>query len=161
MSYGISFWIVPAISACQTVTATQLGDPSAAAFYVSLYTITVTIAFMVCGANSDLFGRRYFIVGGNVIMFVGFIMGGAAKNNTTMLAAMSFIGFVSLISTHQGTGANLVRVPVTLRFVYRRTLSTKLTDLISLRHLHSQSSCRTNGEQPQSCLQTPVYTLPS
>ena len=95
MSYGISFWIVPAISACQTITATQLGDPSAASFYISLYTITVTIAFMICGANSDLFGRRWFIVGGNVIMFVGFIMGGAAKNNTTMLAAMSFIGFVS------------------------------------------------------------------
>jgi len=96
MSYGISFWIVPSISACQTITATQLGDPSAASFYISLYTITVTIAFMICGANSDLFGRRWFIVGGNVIMFVGFIMGGAAKNNTTILAAMSLIGFVSL-----------------------------------------------------------------
>lgn len=95
MSYGISFWIVPSISACQTVTATQLGDPSAAAFYVSLYTMTVTIAFMVCGANSDLFGRRWFIVGGNVILFIGFIVGGSAKNNTAMLAAMSLIGFVS------------------------------------------------------------------
>ncbi|KAF2011386.1 MFS general substrate transporter [Aaosphaeria arxii CBS 175.79] len=93
MSYGISFWIVPAISACQAVTATQLGDPSAAAFYVSLYTVTVTIAFMVCGANSDLFGRRWFIVGGNVILFIGFILGGTAKNNTQMLAAMSLIGF--------------------------------------------------------------------
>ncbi|KAL5377440.1 hypothetical protein DPSP01_009778 [Paraphaeosphaeria sporulosa] len=93
LSYGISFWIVPAISACQTVTATQLGDPSAASFYVSLYTMTVTIAFMVCGANSDLFGRRWFIVAGNVIMFVGFIVGGSAKNNTSMLAAMALIGF--------------------------------------------------------------------
>ncbi|KAF2736006.1 MFS general substrate transporter [Polyplosphaeria fusca] len=93
MSYGISFWIVPAISACQTVTATQLGDPSAAAFYVALYTMTVTIAFMVCGANSDLFGRRWFIVGGNVILFVGFIVSGTAQNNTAMLAGMSLIGF--------------------------------------------------------------------
>jgi hypothetical protein len=40
LSYGISFWIVPAVSACQTVTATQLGDPTAAAFYVSLYTVS-------------------------------------------------------------------------------------------------------------------------
>jgi MFS family permease len=86
---------VPAISACQAVTATQLGDPSAAAFYVSLYTMTVTIAFMVCGANSDLFGRRWFIVTGNVIMFIGFIVGGSAKNNTSLLAAMALIGFVS------------------------------------------------------------------
>lgn len=59
--------------------------------------MTVTIAFMVCGANSDLFGRRWFIVGGNVVLFVGFIVGGSAKNNTAMLAAMSLIGFVSTL----------------------------------------------------------------
>ncbi|CAO2655346.1 Nn.00g104100.m01.CDS01 [Neocucurbitaria sp. VM-36] len=93
LSYGISFWIVPSLSACAAVVATQLGDPTKAAWYVSLYTITVTIAFMVCGANSDLFGRRWFIVGGNAIMFVGFIVGGTAKNNTSMLAGMSLIGF--------------------------------------------------------------------
>lgn len=57
--------------------------------------MTVTIAFMVCGANSDLFGRRWFIVTGNVIMFVGFIVGGSARNNSSMLAAMALIGFVS------------------------------------------------------------------
>jgi hypothetical protein len=55
--------------------------------------MTVTIAFMVCGANSDLFGRRWFIIGGNVLLFMGFIMGGAAKNNTTEIAAFAFIGF--------------------------------------------------------------------
>jgi MFS family permease len=98
LSYGISFWIVPSLSACGAVVATQLGDPTKAAWYVSLYTITVTIAFMVCGANSDLFGRRWFIVGGNAILFVGFIVGGTAKNNTSMLAAMSLIGFVSYAS---------------------------------------------------------------
>ena len=48
----------------------------------------------VCGANSDLFGRRWFIVGGNAILFVGFILGGAAPNNTAMMAAMALIGFV-------------------------------------------------------------------
>jgi MFS family permease len=56
--------------------------------------MTVTIAFMVCGANSDLFGRRWFIVSGSVIMFVGFVVGGSAKNNTAVLAAMALIGFV-------------------------------------------------------------------
>jgi MFS family permease len=63
-SYGISFWIVPAVAASQAVIATQLGDVSKQAFYIPVYTMTVTIAFMVCGANSDLFGRRWFIIGG-------------------------------------------------------------------------------------------------
>ena len=92
-SYGISFWVVPAMSACSATVATLLGDPAAAAWYVSIYLITITIAFMICGANSDLFGRRWFITGGNVLLFVGFIVGGSAKNNTTLLAAMGLIGF--------------------------------------------------------------------
>ena len=60
-SYGISFWIVPSMAAAQAVTATQLGDATKAAFYIPVYTMTVTIAFMICGANSDLFGRRWFM----------------------------------------------------------------------------------------------------
>ncbi|CRK45193.1 hypothetical protein BN1723_006494 [Verticillium longisporum] len=58
LSYGISFWIVPALSAAQAVVSAQLGDPTASAWYIPIYTMTVTIAFMICGANSDLFGRR-------------------------------------------------------------------------------------------------------
>lgn len=50
-SYGISFWIVPSLSACQAVVATQLGDATAQSFYISVYTMTVTIAFMVCGGE--------------------------------------------------------------------------------------------------------------
>lgn len=56
LSYGISFWIVPALSAAQAVVSAQLGDPTASAWYIPIYTMTVTIAFMICGANSDLFG---------------------------------------------------------------------------------------------------------
>lgn len=53
----------------------------------------VTIGFMICGANSDLFGRRWFIVGGNVLLFIGFIVGGSAKNTTSVIVACAFIGF--------------------------------------------------------------------
>lgn len=53
-SYGVSFWIVPSLSNCMTVVATQLGDPTASAFYVAVYTMTVTIAFMVCGGTASL-----------------------------------------------------------------------------------------------------------
>ncbi|CAH0047858.1 unnamed protein product [Clonostachys solani] len=92
-SYGISFWIVPALSACQAGVATQLGDATKQAWYVPIYTMTVTLAFMICGANSDLFGRRWFIIGGNVLLFIGFIVGGTAKNNTSLIVAQAFIGF--------------------------------------------------------------------
>lgn len=55
--------------------------------------MTVTIAFMVCGASSDLFGRRWFIIFGNVLFFIGFVVGGSAKNNKAMMTAMALIGF--------------------------------------------------------------------
>lgn len=93
MSYGISFWIVPSAAAAEAVIATQLGDATKAAFYISVYTMTVTVAFMVCGANSDLFGRRWFIIGGNVLLFIGFFVGGTAKDNSAMIAAFALIGF--------------------------------------------------------------------
>ncbi len=92
-SYGISFWIVPAIIACGANVAVLLGDASAAAWYTSIYLVAITIAFMICGANSDLFGRRWFITGGNLLLVVGFVIGGSAKNNNQLLAAMGLIGF--------------------------------------------------------------------
>ncbi|KAH7170110.1 fungal trichothecene efflux pump [Dactylonectria macrodidyma] len=93
LSYGISFWIVPSLSSCQAGVAAQLGDVAQASWYVPIYTMTVTLAFMICGANSDLFGRRWFIIGGNVLMFIGFIVGGTAKNNTSIITACALIGF--------------------------------------------------------------------
>lgn len=92
-SYGISFWIVPCLSPAVAVVATELGDVTKASFFISTYLIAITIAFMICGANSDLFGRRWFIIGGNVLLFIGFIVGGSAKNNNAMIAAMVLIGF--------------------------------------------------------------------
>ncbi|KAB5517489.1 fungal trichothecene efflux pump [Coniochaeta sp. 2T2.1] len=92
-SYGVSFWIVPPLSAAMGVVSTQLGDPSAQAWYIPIYTLTITVAFMVCGANSDLFGRRWFIIGGNVLLLIGFLVGATAKTNTNMLIGMAFIGF--------------------------------------------------------------------
>lgn len=52
-SYGISFWIVPALSACAVVVATELGDPTASAWYISIYLVTITIAFMICGGKDS------------------------------------------------------------------------------------------------------------
>ncbi|KAF2653605.1 MFS general substrate transporter [Lophiostoma macrostomum CBS 122681] len=48
---------------------------------------------MICGANSDLFGRRWFLIGGNILLFAGHLMCGLAKNSTTMIAGFAIIGF--------------------------------------------------------------------
>lgn len=50
---------------------------------------------MVCGANSDLFGRRYFIVPGHVLVFVGAILGGTSHYMAQTIAAHVLLGFGS------------------------------------------------------------------
>lgn len=48
---------------------------------------------MVCGANSDLFGRRYFILLGNILVFVGCIAGATSHSIGQSIAAHVLIGF--------------------------------------------------------------------
>ena len=80
-AYGVSFWIVPAIAPIGTQVATKLGNPAAAGWFTSLYTICNAIAFMICGANSDLFGRRWFLIGGNFLLLLGHLLCGFAQNS--------------------------------------------------------------------------------
>lgn len=44
------------------------------------------------GANTDLLGRRWFLVLGNLFSFVGHIILGTAKTGTAAIAGMTVIG---------------------------------------------------------------------
>jgi hypothetical protein len=93
LSYGISFWPVPFFSTIQSTIATDFGAPQLGAWITSVYTAAGTISMMVCGANSDLFGRRYFIIFGNVLVFVGAILGATSHSINQSIAAHTLIGF--------------------------------------------------------------------
>lgn len=93
LSYGISFWPVPFFSTIQTAMATDFGQPQLGAWITSVYTAGGTISMMICGANSDLFGRRYFILGGNILVFVGAILGATSHSMNQSIAAHTLLGF--------------------------------------------------------------------
>ena len=48
---------------------------------------------MICGSNSDLFCRRYFIIPGNVFVFVGAVIGATSHHIGQTIAAHALIGF--------------------------------------------------------------------
>lgn len=48
---------------------------------------------MICGANSDLFGRRWFILTGNILVFVGAIVGATSHHIGQSIVAHVLIGF--------------------------------------------------------------------
>ncbi|OAA63617.1 Fungal trichothecene efflux pump [Niveomyces insectorum RCEF 264] len=91
-SYGLSFWMVTSLAACQTFVATQLGNPANSAWWTTVYTMCNAISFMLFGGNSDLFGRRWFIISGNVAVFVGYIVIGSAKSTEAIIAGSACIG---------------------------------------------------------------------
>lgn len=48
---------------------------------------------MICGANSDLFGRRYFFLMGNILVLLGSIVGATSHSIGQSIAAHVLIGF--------------------------------------------------------------------
>ncbi|KAF2671972.1 MFS general substrate transporter [Microthyrium microscopicum] len=112
LSYGLSFWSVPAIGAIGTQIATELGNPSDAAWWTTTYTMTTAISFMLFGGNSDLFGRRWFIIAGNVLVFIGLILIGSAKNTQSITAGNASIG----VGADASTWIAVLFGPITARY---------------------------------------------
>ncbi|BCS23521.1 peroxiredoxin prx5 [Aspergillus puulaauensis] len=91
--YGLSFWPVPVVSAIGTMVATDMGDPTGYIWFVPAWTISITCAFLIFGPNSDLLGRRWFLVLGNLICFVGHVIVASAKNTNQIIAGLAVSGF--------------------------------------------------------------------
>lgn len=64
------------------------------------------ITSMLFGSYSDLFGRRWFIILGNVIVFAGLIVAGAAPSTDAFIAACTISGLVGDLTTHPFAESN-------------------------------------------------------
>jgi len=53
----------------------------------------MVIAFMIAGANTDMLGRRWFLIMGQVICFIGHLITATAQSNTQIIAGMAIEGF--------------------------------------------------------------------
>ena len=92
MASGISYWSVPGMSIIQGELAAKFSGTGESAWYTSSFNLGACIAFMICGANSDLFGRRWFLIVGNLFVVVGSIVIGTAKSSSAVIAGMSLNG---------------------------------------------------------------------
>jgi MFS family permease len=92
-TFGLSFWPVPTTAALQSKLSIQLGDPSSVAWYIPAYTTGNAIGFLIAGANSDLFGRRLFLLFGNICCCIGFIIIATASGASQFTAGLAITGF--------------------------------------------------------------------
>jgi MFS family permease len=60
-----------------------------------------TVIFTLNGRLSDIFGRRYFFIGGATFGLIGFVISGSAKNLSTIIGGVSQNAFSIL----QGPGS--------------------------------------------------------
>ncbi|KAK7182304.1 hypothetical protein DPSP01_002393 [Paraphaeosphaeria sporulosa] len=91
--------------------------PDANLSWVSLaYLLTNSVGLMLVGRLSDLFGRRWFFIGGNALATVGCIVAAVAPNVPALIAAEVLIG---LGAASQLSYAFVVGelVPTTHRFI--------------------------------------------
>lgn len=59
LSYAVSFWPVPNLSYFEGVLAPALGNAANATWFIEVIEMVNSVSFLICGANSDLFGRRW------------------------------------------------------------------------------------------------------
>lgn len=56
------------------------------------YTLAGSASALVWGSLSDVFGRRWFFIGGNLLALLGSILGATAQDVLTLIPAQIFIG---------------------------------------------------------------------
>jgi MFS family permease len=55
--------------------------------------VASAVSFAIAGGFSDIFGRRYVLISGQVITLIGAIVGATAQKTTTVAAGSTIIGF--------------------------------------------------------------------
>ncbi|KAJ5518785.1 Major facilitator superfamily domain general substrate transporter [Penicillium expansum] len=91
--YGLLFWPIPVVSAIGTMISADMGDPTGYIWFVPAWTISITCAFLIFGPNTDLLGRRWFLVLGNLVCFIGHIVVASAKSTNQVIAGLVISGF--------------------------------------------------------------------
>ncbi|KAF2801809.1 MFS general substrate transporter [Mytilinidion resinicola] len=114
MTFGSPFWATPTTAAMSSQLLTQLGQVELSAWVVPCITTCATISILIFGANSDLFGRRYFLLSANLVTAVGYIVCACAHNTSMLIAGLSLNGFGSGMA-----GVALIAVPELIPNKYR------------------------------------------
>ncbi|KAK5024951.1 hypothetical protein LTS07_008329 [Exophiala sideris] len=72
---------------------TALGDTTNITWLVGGWSIASSVSFSMAGGLSDVFGRRWTIISGQIFCIIGSIIAATAKNVSTIIVASTLLGF--------------------------------------------------------------------
>ncbi|KAF2660508.1 fungal trichothecene efflux pump [Lophiostoma macrostomum CBS 122681] len=78
-------WVLPANTL--TLINADIGPSTNLNWVATIWTIGSAIGFLLVGRLSDIFGRKWMVLGCNILGLVGCIIGGTAKNINTLIGA--------------------------------------------------------------------------
>ncbi|KAK3116460.1 hypothetical protein LTR53_003186 [Teratosphaeriaceae sp. CCFEE 6253] len=78
-------WVLPSNSLL--LINASIGPSPQISWVALAYTLGLAIGFLIVGRLSDIFGRRWFFIGGNFLALVSGIMGAVAQNIDTLIGA--------------------------------------------------------------------------
>ncbi|CAK7208050.1 hypothetical protein SEUCBS139899_010884 [Sporothrix eucalyptigena] len=114
LSFGVPFWNTPTSSNLGPTLMGRWGNSSLSAWIVPGITTAASVTILLFGANSDLFGRRPFLIFSNLINAVAYIVLATSKSSTQFIAGTVLNGCGS------GTaGVALIACPELLPNKYR------------------------------------------
>ncbi|KAL2753529.1 hypothetical protein ACRALDRAFT_1058070 [Sodiomyces alcalophilus JCM 7366] len=114
MSFGGPFWATPTTAAISSQLLGLFGQSELSAWVIPCITTAATVTILLFGANSDLFGRRPFLLCSCLFGAVGYIICARANSTHMLIAGLCLNGVASGMS-----GIALIAVPELIANKYR------------------------------------------
>ncbi|KAJ5722973.1 MFS general substrate transporter [Penicillium malachiteum] len=96
--------------------------PNANINWVSfVYTLTLSVGLLIFGRLTDVFGRRYYLIGGTVLSLLGCIVAATAPNVPAFMVGMALIGLGGSAQQSFSFVSNEI-VPMKYRFIVNNWL---------------------------------------
>ncbi|CAM1506054.1 Fc.00g056950.m01.CDS01 [Cosmosporella sp. VM-42] len=124
LSFGGPFWATPTTAAIAAQLLGSFGQTELSAWVIPCITTAATVTILLFGANSDLFGRRPFLLAACLIGAIGYIVCARANSTSMLIAGLCLNGCASGMA-----GIALIAVPELISNKYRH-IGVVIADLI-------------------------------
>ena len=92
MVWGLPTYAVSILQTITTQLAQQIGRPDLGQWIIFTVLLPIAILNLVVGTQSDLFGRRWFILAGALVATIGFIVMSTTVNAPGLMVGGVFVG---------------------------------------------------------------------